>query len=100
MISELKPFGFGNTEPVFATKNVTIVDSKLVGSEGKHVKLKLSQKSDAVIIFDAIAFGMGKDIANLRPGTVVDVAYTVDMNYWNGRSKLQLKVKDILFASD
>jgi single-stranded-DNA-specific exonuclease len=87
-LREFEPFGFGSPEPVFATRGVTVSDARLVGADGKHLKLRVSS-------FDAIAFGMGNLYPKLKPGAVIDIAYTVDMNVWNGKKKLQLKIKDI-----
>jgi len=40
-----------------------------------------------------IWFGNGKN--DMKIGKEVDVVYTIDSNYWNGESKLQLKIKDV-----
>lgn len=91
-IQQFEPFGMGNFEPVFATKKVKIVDSRLVGAEGKHLKLKVAENN---CLYDAIAFGFGNLFTQLKPGNPIDIAYTIDMNVWNGNRKLQLKIKDI-----
>jgi single-stranded-DNA-specific exonuclease len=91
-LRSFEPYGFGNSEPLFTTRGVHIVEAKLVGAEGKHLKLKVSQSG----VFDAIAFGMGAIYSKLRPDTTIDIAYSIDMNVWNGSKKLQLKVKDII----
>ncbi|MBI2404953.1 single-stranded-DNA-specific exonuclease RecJ [Candidatus Gottesmanbacteria bacterium] len=88
-IREFEPFGFGNLEPVFATRDVTVDDVRLVGSDGKHLKLKISNT------MEAIGFGLGTVYGELKPGTSVDIVYTIDMNTWNGSRRLQLKLKDI-----
>jgi single-stranded-DNA-specific exonuclease len=87
-IISMAPFGLGNPEPVFASA-VTVQDMRTVGSDGKHLKLKLSG-------FDAIAFGKGERAKDLKIGDKVKVAYTLDMNTWNNRQNLQLKIKDIV----
>jgi len=86
-IGDLEPFGFGNPFPILATLGMKISDIRTVG-EGKHLKFK----ADGI---DAIAFGMGsmKDI--LRNGQITDIAYNLEINKFNGRENLQLKVKDI-----
>ncbi len=93
-LEKLAPFGFGNYEPVFATRGVTVLESRLVGKEGKHLKLRI-KGGDRVKAIDAIAFSLGHLSGNLAMGTKVDIAYTIDMNEWNGSRKLQLKVRDI-----
>jgi len=68
------------------------VDSRTVGREGKHLKLKLESAGS---VFDAIAFGMGDLFVKLSMGKKVDVVYTFEENIWNGQRSLQLKVKDL-----
>jgi len=92
-IQQLSPFGMSNPEPVFASKKVTVENFRVIGKEGNHLKLILRQESDT---FDAIAFGMGEIATSLKSGDMIDVAYSLDENTWNGETKLQLKVKDIL----
>ncbi len=99
-LRDFEPFGFGNPEPVFATRDVKVVDTRLVGNEGKHLKLRLHSsvipaQAGIQSSIDAIAFNLGNLSGKLRPGTSIDIAYTVDMNVWNGDKRLQLKIKDI-----
>lgn len=94
LMSDFEPFGFGNSEPVFVSRNVQVDDARLVGADGKHLKLRIKDDKSKVMI-DAIAFGMGEFYGKLRPDTSIAIAYSIDMNVWNGSSKLQLKVKDI-----
>ena len=91
-LQALAPFGMGNPEPVFATKNVVIHDLRTMGKENTHLKLLLS---DGGIPIEAVAFGMGEWIKKLKKQNKIDVAYTIDMNSWNGRETLQLKIKDL-----
>lgn len=98
-IQQLAPFGMGNPEPVFVSRNVSIESFRVLGKESNHLKLVLRQelgnKSQESRVFEAIAFGMGELGASLKPGDTIDVAYCLDENTWNGETKLQLKVKDI-----
>lgn len=92
-IKLLEPFGMGNLLPVFSSKGV-INNRRLVGKDGKHLKLVLeSQKKDVFI--DGIGFGMGDKCENLDIGKNVNIYYTVDENEWNGNKKLQLKIRSI-----
>lgn len=102
-IQKLAPFGMKNPEPVFASK-VLIEDTRLVGAEGKHLKLKLKDPDSSSIIY-GIAFGQGEKSANLHAGDLVEIAYVIEQNEWlarrsldeggNGNKKLQLKIRDI-----
>ena len=91
-IKDFEPTGLGNPTATFATKGVLVKNARLVGSDGKHLKLKLSQNS---ISFDAIAFGAGPTHQKLSPDSKIDIAYNVEEDTWNGNKKLQLKIKDI-----
>lgn len=86
-LCDFEPFGFGNPEPVFATRGVTISDTRLVGNDGKHLKFRVN-------FLEAIAFGMGYMQKQLS-GEPVDIAYTISLDTWNGNKRLQLKIKDI-----
>jgi len=95
-IQQLQPFGVGNPEPVLVSRNVIIKDVRLVGATKKHLKLSIVDR-DTRKQYDGIGFSMAEYYAQLQSGTPVDIAYTVDMNEWNGSKKLQFKVKDIQF---
>lgn len=87
-IQKLAPFGMGNPEPVFMSKNVVIEDMRLVGFEGQHLKLRVNG-------LDAIAFRMGEKSKDFNIGDEVNIVYTIDQDEWNGESRLQLKIKDL-----
>ena len=93
LISKLKPFGMANPEPTFVTKGLKVEGLKVIGKDGKHLKLNL-KPNDSSFWIDAIAFGMG-ELNQIKIGDEIKVAYTLDLNEWNGNKKLQLKIKDI-----
>jgi len=94
ILQQLTPFGFGNYEPVFATRGVRVTDVRIIGATKKHLKLKVHEPL-AHGELDAVAFNMAGEYAGLQEEKLVDIAFTVDMNEWNGRRNLQLKIKDI-----
>ena len=87
-----EPIGSGNPAPAFVTKRVEILDSRPVGRESKHLKLKLKQDEH---VFDAIYFGGGEIYSTLTPDSKADAVYTLADNTWNGRRSLQLRVRDL-----
>lgn len=89
-LQALAPFGMGNPEPVFSSRAL-VKDIRVLGREGKHLKLKVSDNSD---LFDAIGFGMGERAAEIQVGDSIEIAYNLDENEWNGRKNLQLRIKD------
>lgn len=93
-LQQLAPFGFGNYEPVFATRGVQVSDVRIIGATKKHLKLKVREPFSRDVV-DAVAFNMAGEYGKLQSDALVDIAFTIDMNEWNGKRSLQLKVKDI-----
>jgi single-stranded-DNA-specific exonuclease len=92
-LERLEPYGFGNPTPVFATRNMLVLEWRNVGADGKHLKLKLGRGGQVV---DAIGFRMARSYGNLVRGLPeVDVVYSLQVNEWNGRRESELVVKDI-----
>jgi len=85
------PFGIGNPGPVFLTKNVSVVDSKVIGKDKKHLKISLEK---AGVVVNAIAFNFA-DTHKLEVGDKLDLVYSIEENEWNGNVSLQLKIKDL-----
>lgn len=86
----LQPTGYGNPKAVFVSRELKVIDHRLVGKDGNHLKLTLS---DGWITYDAIAFGQG--YWHEAMPLFVDVIYNFERNEFNGMERLQLKVKDI-----
>lgn len=95
-IRKLAPFGEGNPQPVFATRNIWINNAQLVGNENKHLRLLLAQDNTPTSKkISAVGFNMGELYPQLSPDRPVDIAYTLEIDEWNGKRGLQLKIKDI-----
>lgn len=98
LLQDFQPFGFGNYEPIFVSRSVRVLLVRSIGKENKHLKLRLgitgSHPTQAQAV-DAVAFNLGAMATALQPDTMIDIAYTIDMNAWNGKTTLQLKIKDI-----
>lgn len=92
-IRNLEPFGMGNPEPIFLTRDLIIESLRIVGSDGKHLKLQFRNQNSKVKI-DGIYFGAGED-KNLKIGDKVDVVYSISENVWNGNKRIEIKLRDI-----
>jgi single-stranded-DNA-specific exonuclease len=90
-LERLQPFGFGNPVPVFASRGARVVSARAVGSEGRHLKLLVADASGSS--WDAIAFRQGYWDGHVP--ALIDLAYVLERNEWNGRVSLQLNVQDI-----
>lgn len=80
------PFGQDNFEPVWAVHGVDAIASRIL--KEKHLKLTLSNGQTRC---EAIGFNMAEKL----PSGPIDVAFTLQENHWNGRTSLQLHLRDI-----
>lgn len=93
-LAYLEPTGYGNPDAVFVSRDVKVKAARTVGAEGRHLKLSLEDSRGAV--YDAIGFRLGGLQASLPPR--VDIMFTLEANEWNGRTTLQLNLKDVKAA--
>jgi single-stranded-DNA-specific exonuclease len=89
----LQPTGYGNPQPVFVSRNLKVGYPKTVGKDSAHLKMSVT---DGWITFDAIAFRQGHWLGKLPER--IDLLYTFEKNEFNGRSYLQLNVRDLRAA--
>lgn len=89
-LAQLEPTGQANRQPIFMSKNVQVLNHRVVGKDGSHLQLEVS---NGLAGFKCIAFRQGP-WANCMPRKV-DIAYSLGVNEWRGRRSLQLIVKDI-----
>lgn len=91
-LDKLRPFGSGNPEPTLAVKDLAVLDARVVGDG--HLKLTVRHANSPP--FESIGFRMGSmaDLG-LSAHQAVDLAFTPEMNRWNGLDRVQLRVKDV-----
>lgn len=90
-LEQLEPTGHMNPSPVLMSRNVYVKECRTVGADGKHLKLKLACAGKRDL--DAIGFNLGEWMSQMPK--LVDVAYQLEMNVWNGSRSLQLNLQDI-----
>lgn len=91
--NQFAPFGPGNMRPVFmSTKIKDSGYAKTVGEQGTHLKMVAQQNGTQI---NAIGFNLGYCYEHIQDQRSVDIVYTIDENHWNGKTTLQLKLKDI-----
>lgn len=93
ILKQFAPFGPQNMRPIFMLKNVKDTGyARKVGADETHLKLRVT---DGEHSFDAIGFGLGKYYEEISQGNSFDCVFNLDENTWNGRTTLQLVLKDI-----
>lgn len=86
-LNRFEPTGSVNPKPLLASMNMRLSQIKTVGG-GQHLKFK----ADGI---DAIAFSLGNLSSLLQEGQLVNIAYYLEVDNYNGVDKLQMKVVDI-----
>jgi single-stranded-DNA-specific exonuclease len=90
MLRHLEPCGIGNPSPVLVAREVRIAAApKTVGKDG--LRIRLLQNG---VELTALGWGMAHRAAELAAGTVVDIAFRVERDEWNGESRLQARLAD------
>jgi len=87
----LQPFGNGNPQPVFVSRNVGLSRPPL-HMKNHHLRFTLRQGYHEQ---DAVYFGGGEVPL---PDPPWDVAFTIDRNTFRGRTSLQLVIQDVRAA--
>lgn len=90
-IEALKPFGNGNSEPLFMASKVRVRKSRIVGE--RHRQMLLEQTDETTRrSFSAIQFNI--DSERNAPESFDRIAFRLQWNRWNGRKNAQLIVED------
>jgi single-stranded-DNA-specific exonuclease len=92
LVSQMAPFGPGNTIPIFKTDNVKAQNTARVLKD-KHLKLQLSGNTRHT--FDAIGFGLAEHYHTVSNGNIFNACYSIEENNYNGRISVQLRLRDI-----
>ena len=96
ILKQFQPFGPGNMSPVFMVEHV--IDSggvKVVGPNHDHLKLDVMTEENPGWRLPAIAFSQSKYYKLIHAGMPFDIAFSVEENIFQGKSNLQLNMKDI-----
>jgi len=105
-LSGMEPFGNGNSKPVFAQKNVSILSLRPIGRDGQYLSLKLRDSEGTEM--SAVYFGDSREFLDGLEGRFgaearrraeeghgdcsVDLCFYPDINRYNGRSYLQVQI--------
>ncbi len=94
-LNSLEPFGKANRRPLFASLGVSVKESRLVGNNQQHLRLRVEQQGREMV---ALAFNQAEkwralgDRAGQEP---LDLAYTLMLDSWHGQESLALRVREL-----
>ncbi len=96
LISQMSPFGPGNTVPIFKSSGLRSNNSARVLKD-RHLKLQIQHQNRYYI--DGIGFGLADQIHVVSNGQVFDACYCIEENHYNGQVKVQLRLRDLKKAA-
>jgi single-stranded-DNA-specific exonuclease len=92
-LGALEPFGAGNPRPVFVTRGFRVMSEPQIIKE-QHLKLRVAGENNRPL--EAIWWrGVEESEHVPQANQRIDLAYELELNYWNGEVKLQLNVRDM-----
>lgn len=93
---KLEPFGYGNTRPLIALRDLVVFKKKIMGKESNHMKLMV--KGDGIDLLPLTMFSCYDDIEKISEESVIDVVGYPDINVWNGHECVQFNVREWKFS--
>jgi single-stranded-DNA-specific exonuclease len=95
ILKQIAPFGPENQKPMFEARNVFVRNSPTLFKD-RHLRFLAGQHgSDA--LFQAIGFDLADYYQRVASGDFFRMAFTLEENFFNGETSLQLRIKDIMF---
>lgn len=96
IICQMEPFGPENMRPVFVAQNVTDTGySKIV--KDLHIRFVVKQADNKTIT--GIGFNLADKFHLLESKKPIDLVFTLDENFWNDTTSIQLKIIDLRLSS-
>jgi single-stranded-DNA-specific exonuclease RecJ len=87
----LGPYGMANKKPIFCMRNLLCQNVRVLGKEGKHVRVTLVDETTQSI-FEGLIWNYRGHAPEI--GTFGDVVFNLEINVFNNRERLQLHVID------
>lgn len=92
-LSQLEPYGMGNSRPVFSLQGCTVDEVRPIGRDKKHLRLVL--RSGRHTRLSGVGWSMADACNEIMEGDSIDIAFQLERNDFNGVSSPQLVVQDL-----
>ena len=93
-IQTMAPFGCGNPVPVFLSRGVEVVDSRTMGNNSNHLRLKVRMDGS---VWDGVGFRLGNHQTEITPR--INIVYNLEVDNWKGKENLRLNIQDFASSS-
>lgn len=94
-IKKLEPFGAENPAPLFAIEDLTVADFRFMGQLRNHLKLLCCDKNGKLL--ECIKWNTTE--LNAVKSDPVKIAFSPEINEFNGRVSVQLLLKDFILPN-
>lgn len=92
-LSILEPFGKGNTKPLFAQKDLRVLNLRILGKNQNVAKMKIQAPDGSMA--DAVYFGEAEAFAAYAGNRErISVTYYPEINTYQGRETLQIVIRN------
>ena len=88
----LEPHGAGNPPPIFSIRGWKLDESRLVGRDKSHLKLRFFKRERVI---SAIYFGVPDDAKSFKSGALMDLVVFLKKGTWQDRPVLNIEVQDM-----
>lgn len=85
----LEPFGKGNTKPVFAARNVRLMDMRVMGRKKNVLKMRAVDANGSTV--EAVYFGNVESLSALKD-TLLSITYYPTLNEYMGQATPQIVI--------
>lgn len=96
ILIQFAPHGPENMRPVFLSRGVRNYQNQSVIAKEKHIRFQVQQAGSQP--FSGIGFNLADKFHLLQEDALFDLIYHIEVNEWQGRNTIQLKVLDIRAA--
>lgn len=90
-LARLAPFGMANKKPLLAMTKLICAGSRSLGKEGKHSRIMLKDPESGSVFESVLWNSKGRVPVDNQ---MLDVAFSAEINSYNGQDRLQLLLSD------
>lgn len=102
-LEKLAPYGMEHRQALFISGPLKIEAIRMLGKDGKHIKLFLSEEShnQQNKKYEAVLWNRAEELSQeFQAGSAITIAYTPHINEFMGDKIMQLDIKDWKHPSD
>lgn len=93
----LRPFGHGNSYPLFLTREISLTDARLVGAQKNHLVANVFSPHSAASV-QGVLFNSRKPERFLSGRGLFDAYFEPIINVWHARQSPQMRIRALVQA--